>query len=345
MAWAFLACGIALGSWWAYYELGWGGFWFWDPVENASFMPWLVGTALIHSLAVTDKRGLFKSWTLLLAVTRVLAESAGHLPGALGRAGVGAFVRGRSEPRRLHPGVPGRHDRRRTGAVRLARAADEIGRRLRFHLARVVPAVQQHPADDRRGGGVRRHAGAADRRHAATWARCRSGRRTSIRASWCRWCRCWRWWRSACTRAGGAAAWARRAGRCWWRSAWRWCWGWRWCFGVYAHPLAADADRRDARAVDHPVVADRSDRSAAAAPEPAGERGRHVDRAHRLGRVRARHHLRAVQHHRARHRAQARRSRRSWATTVSVSRACRTSTVPTTRASAARSASPATAGR
>jgi cytochrome c-type biogenesis protein CcmF len=69
MAWAFLACGIALGSWWAYYELGWGGFWFWDPVENASFMPWLIGTALIHSLAVTDKRGLFKSWTLLLAVT------------------------------------------------------------------------------------------------------------------------------------------------------------------------------------------------------------------------------------------------------------------------------------
>ncbi len=67
-AWCFLSCGIALGSWWAYYELGWGGYWFWDPVENASFMPWLVGTALIHSLAVTDKRGLFKSWTLLLAV-------------------------------------------------------------------------------------------------------------------------------------------------------------------------------------------------------------------------------------------------------------------------------------
>ena len=68
LAWAFLSCGIALGSWWAYYELGWGGWWFWDPVENASFMPWLVGTALIHSLAVTDKRGLFKSWTLLLSV-------------------------------------------------------------------------------------------------------------------------------------------------------------------------------------------------------------------------------------------------------------------------------------
>jgi len=68
VAWAFLSIGIVLGSWWAYYELGWGGYWFWDPVENASFMPWLAGTALIHSLAVTDKRGLFKSWTLLLAI-------------------------------------------------------------------------------------------------------------------------------------------------------------------------------------------------------------------------------------------------------------------------------------
>jgi cytochrome c-type biogenesis protein CcmF len=69
VAWCFLTVGIALGSWWAYYELGWGGWWFWDPVENASFMPWLAGTALIHSLAVTEKRGLFKSWTLLLAIT------------------------------------------------------------------------------------------------------------------------------------------------------------------------------------------------------------------------------------------------------------------------------------
>ncbi|MGI9271400.1 MAG: heme lyase CcmF/NrfE family subunit [Woeseiaceae bacterium] len=69
VAWMFLTVGIALGSWWAYYELGWGGWWFWDPVENASFMPWLMGTALIHSLAVTEKRGLFKSWTLLLAIS------------------------------------------------------------------------------------------------------------------------------------------------------------------------------------------------------------------------------------------------------------------------------------
>ena len=68
IAWCFLSIGIALGSAWAYYELGWGGWWFWDPVENASFMPWLVGTALIHSLAVTEKRGGFKSWTVLLAI-------------------------------------------------------------------------------------------------------------------------------------------------------------------------------------------------------------------------------------------------------------------------------------
>ena len=68
IAWAFLTVGIMLGSWWAYYELGWGGWWFWDPVENASFMPWLVGTALVHSLAATEKRGLFKSWTVLLAI-------------------------------------------------------------------------------------------------------------------------------------------------------------------------------------------------------------------------------------------------------------------------------------
>ena len=69
VAWTFLTLGIALGSWWAYYELGWGGWWFWDPVENASFIPWLVATALIHSLAVSDKRGAFKAWTVLLAIS------------------------------------------------------------------------------------------------------------------------------------------------------------------------------------------------------------------------------------------------------------------------------------
>ncbi|TEU24945.1 MAG: heme lyase CcmF/NrfE family subunit, partial [Gammaproteobacteria bacterium] len=69
IAWAFLTFGITLGSWWAYYELGWGGWWFWDPVENASFMPWLVATALVHSLSVSEKRGAFKHWTVLLAIS------------------------------------------------------------------------------------------------------------------------------------------------------------------------------------------------------------------------------------------------------------------------------------
>jgi cytochrome c-type biogenesis protein CcmF len=85
VAWMFLTVGIALGSWWAYYELGWGGWWFWDPVENASFMPWLVGTALIHSLAVTEKRGLFKGWTLLLSI---IAFSLSLLGTFLVRSGV-----------------------------------------------------------------------------------------------------------------------------------------------------------------------------------------------------------------------------------------------------------------
>jgi cytochrome c-type biogenesis protein CcmF len=84
-AWSSLTVGIALGSWWAYYELGWGGWWFWDPVENASFMPWLVGTALIHSLAVTEKRGAFKSWTVLLAI---IAFSLSLLGTFLVRSGV-----------------------------------------------------------------------------------------------------------------------------------------------------------------------------------------------------------------------------------------------------------------
>jgi cytochrome c-type biogenesis protein CcmF len=85
IAWSFLTLGICLGSFWAYYELGWGGWWFWDPVENASFMPWLVGTALIHSLAVTEKRGTFRSWTILLAI---LAFSLSLLGTFLVRSGV-----------------------------------------------------------------------------------------------------------------------------------------------------------------------------------------------------------------------------------------------------------------
>ena len=98
VAWGFLTLGITLGSWWAYYELGWGGWWFWDPVENASFMPWLVGTALIHSQAVTEKRGSFRAWTLLLAI---FAFSLSLLGTFLVRSGVLTSVHAfASDPRR-----------------------------------------------------------------------------------------------------------------------------------------------------------------------------------------------------------------------------------------------------
>ncbi len=97
-AWLFLTLGIALGSWWAYYELGWGGWWFWDPVENASFMPWLVGTALLHSLAITEKRGTFKAWTALLAI---FAFSLSLLGTFLVRSGVLTSVHAfASDPKR-----------------------------------------------------------------------------------------------------------------------------------------------------------------------------------------------------------------------------------------------------
>ena len=98
VAWLFLTIGITLGSWWSYYELGWGGWWFWDPVENASFMPWLVATALIHSLNVTEKRGMFKSWTALLAIA---AFSLSLLGTFLVRSGVLVSVHAFStDPRR-----------------------------------------------------------------------------------------------------------------------------------------------------------------------------------------------------------------------------------------------------
>jgi len=98
VAWVFLTVGIAMGSWWAYYVLGWGGWWFWDPVENASFMPWLAGTALIHSLAVTEKRGSFKNWTVLLAI---MAFSLSLLGTFLVRSGVLSSVHAfATDPRR-----------------------------------------------------------------------------------------------------------------------------------------------------------------------------------------------------------------------------------------------------
>ena len=92
-AWLFLTLGIAMGSYWAYYTLGWGGFWFWDPVENASLMPWLAGTALLHSAAVMEKREALKVWTIFLAISRVLIVVAGHVSGAVRRADLGSFLR------------------------------------------------------------------------------------------------------------------------------------------------------------------------------------------------------------------------------------------------------------
>jgi len=126
IAWAFLTIGIALGSWWAYYELGWGGWWFWDPVENASFMPWLVGTALIHSQAVTEKRGAFGNWTLLLALS---AFSLSLLGTFLVRSGVLTSVHAfASDPTR--------------GIFILAYLAVVVGGSLTLYAARAPKMIQ-----------------------------------------------------------------------------------------------------------------------------------------------------------------------------------------------------------
>ena len=114
-AWIALTLGIALGSWWAYYELGWGGWWFWDPVENASFMPWLAATALLHSAIVVEKRDTLKSWTILLAI---LAFSLSLLGTFLVRSGVLTSVHAfATDPtaRRVHPGAAGDRHRRLAG--------------------------------------------------------------------------------------------------------------------------------------------------------------------------------------------------------------------------------------
>jgi len=151
VAWMFLTIGITLGSWWAYYELGWGGWWFWDPVENASFMPWLAGTALIHSLAVTEKRGAFKRWTVLLALlafslsllgTFLVRSPARHLPGPFRRPDLGALLCRRPGPRPVYPGVPVHRHRRLADPVRLARASRLLRRRLRPVVARDAAARQ-----------------------------------------------------------------------------------------------------------------------------------------------------------------------------------------------------------
>ena len=122
IAWIALTCGIALGSWWAYYELGWGGFWFWDPVENASLMPWLVATALLHSALATERSGAFRTWTLLLAIGGFSLSLIGTF---LVRSGVLSSVHAfASDPTRgffIMVLIVLRH-RRGAGAVCLARA-------------------------------------------------------------------------------------------------------------------------------------------------------------------------------------------------------------------------------
>ena len=118
-----LTLGIAMGSWWAYYELGWGGWWFWDPVENASFMPWLAGTALLHSALVMEKRDALKVWTILLAI---LTFSLSLMGTFLVRSGVLTSVHAFAvdpRARRVHPRDHGAVHRRRARALRLARRA------------------------------------------------------------------------------------------------------------------------------------------------------------------------------------------------------------------------------
>ena len=158
LAWMCLTIGIAMGSWWAYYELGWGGFWFWDPVENASFMPWLAGTALLHSALVMEKRDALKVWTLLLAIITFSLSLMGTF---LVRSGVLTSVHAFAvDPARgaFILGILGAVHRRRAGAVRLARAAAEAGRHFRADQPRGRARPEQSAADHGLRRRVRRHA-------------------------------------------------------------------------------------------------------------------------------------------------------------------------------------------
>ena len=165
-AWMCLTLGIAMGSYWAYYELGWGGFWFWDPVENASLMPWLAGTALLHSAVVMEKRNALKVWTILLAI---LAFSLSLIGTFLVRSGVLTSVHTfASDPTR---GVfiladPDAVHRRRLGALRLARAGAQAGRPVRADLARGRAGLQQSVPHRGLRDRVRRHALSARARSA-----------------------------------------------------------------------------------------------------------------------------------------------------------------------------------
>ncbi len=143
-AWMFLTLGIVLGSAWAYYELGWGGWWFWDPVENASFMPWLVGTALLHSLAVTEKRGSFRAWTVLLAIAAFSLCLLGTFLVRSGGAGLSACLRLGSVARAVYSGTADCRHRRIAAAVRPEGRPGAGAGGTYAVVARVVPAWQQY---------------------------------------------------------------------------------------------------------------------------------------------------------------------------------------------------------
>ena len=166
LAWSFLTCGIMLGSAWAYYELGWGGWWFWDPVENASFMPWLVGTALDSFARGHGKARHVQGVDRAARDLRLLALAPRHVPRSFGRAHVGACLRHRSAPRRVHPRFPGARHRRLARALRVAGAESRRRRPLRRRFARDDAARQQRAADRRRGLGTARHAVSAVSRRA-----------------------------------------------------------------------------------------------------------------------------------------------------------------------------------
>ena len=183
LAWSFLTIGIMIGSWWAYYTLGWGGWWFWDPVENASFMPWLVGTALLHSLAVTEKRGTFRNWTVLLAICAFSLSLIGTF---LVRSGVLTSVHAfATDPRRgvfilafLVLVIGG-------SLVLYALRAPKVGVGGRFdaRVARNGAAREQRAAARRRGLGSARARSTRSSSTRSISASSRSARRTSTRCS------------------------------------------------------------------------------------------------------------------------------------------------------------------
>ena len=166
IAWICLTLGIAMGSYWAYYTLGWGGFWFWDPVENASLMPWLAATALIHCTLVMEQREALKIWTIFLVHSRLFPVADRHLPRALRRPDFGSHLRQRSPARRLHPRHSRAFHRRLARALRRARGRPEAGRPFRADFAGRGARPQQSPADDELRHGFCRHALSARARSA-----------------------------------------------------------------------------------------------------------------------------------------------------------------------------------